>query len=965
MLLGIYGVVIFIIIAALIYEITKLYFSYIVKTQTSPNYPFKLAIISISVPIINFLIPFDNVIIDILNKYLPLDLPINEKSIGTYIIYFLYLLAVIMILFLYNKFSESKVEKELLKEDNYKLEFSNEEIIYNPIFNERIKELFELKFEKNSLLLKYDSLEKVLIGEYSEAFHSHRYIIYCDDCNTNITKDMQKNINTKLEKINESLNDEFHVNYFYFIKEGKFEDSHSKLKCYTENDFIKNIIDFSKYLQKNIELFNNSTTELGGGSISKSFNMPYYNNGKENLTKLLDDWLKEEGHKHIALLASYGMGKTTFLKYYTQYLSTKILENDEFIRYPIFISLTNTSPMSNDGINTKIESFVSNELAVNFKLFKKLMDLGKLVFILDGFDEMGFIGTSKIRFQQFNSIWKLATKNNKILISGRPNYLPTINERKNFLNIVDKELQSSQILPYTEVIELDKFNIDQIENTIHIYYTNKKDATKYLKYIKENKSILDLCSRPSMLHMTMLIMPELYKEYPNKKITSSIIMEKYIEFWISRQESKRITGIFQQNDNVKKDFIKDLFTDLAYKMYIDDTLVYNKNKIENLIDEKLKDLKLNDREDHIEGFKNEIFTSYFIETDYTLDNDDFKFVHKSFFEFFVAKAIIKFIKMNKFSNEIFTMKWSSEILDFIDESVDVLDEKKVFKYPKLILIKNNFIDKYIIIPFTKIFLLKNVVILFFVFYFSIIITLFYKNYNNTLSLSQNNSSITLNEFLILLVILVCIFVIKNRLVKNYRFVSQSFYLEFRKSCDGVKINSMQLRHFLENNKFFRVLENVQFKNYTFEKLNYLKLNFFNSEIENVQIVSSDVRELNFNNCQINKLTFDSSSITKLEFIKCNIENLMFNKISIRKKYIYRYFFLINYILFFFIYKYIFRKEFFYLKRRFVSVERILITFKSNTIDDYSMDQLKSLIRRNNLKKKNINASKEIKDKLFS
>ena len=190
-------------------------------------------------------------------------------------------------------------------------------------------------------------------------------------------------------------------------------------------------------------------------------------------------WLEESSSKHIALLASYGMGKTSFLKYYTMYLSKKLLQGQAVNRFPIFISLTNTSPLSNDGINTSIESFVAKNLGVNYNLFKKLVRLGKVVFILDRFDEIGFMNTKKQRFKQFNSIWKLATKNNKIILSGRPSYIPNIYERKNVLNVLTEKIKSEHYLPYSEEILLEGFNEKQIIKSIKNYYDDEDLIKQY------------------------------------------------------------------------------------------------------------------------------------------------------------------------------------------------------------------------------------------------------------------------------------------------------------------------------------------------------------------------------------------------------------------------------------------------------------------------------------------------------
>ena len=692
----------FVLLSYTLYKIAKLYFNFKSKGQESKHYPITLGITLLSVPLTSKAFAIPSYLIKVFNQYTSLNLPMPKDDWKDMVFYGLYVFAVIALSYIYKlqprdeeRFRDEGGSQKISYPDNTKVEVS-------PHLHKRVQELFELKYEK--LKLTYDEKEKLLVGHYSDAIHSYRYFIYCDGTSKDISKVYQDEVLERLKKLSDDFvaddNTFYEPKYLFFIEEGTFEENDNKyLKCYTEDAFLNVIIDFSSYLQKNIDRFNTQSIDIGGVSLKESFIEPSFNKGATNLKLYFDEWLEEKSLRHISLLADYGMGKTSFLKYYTKYLSEKILEGESFTRYPIFISLTNTSPMSNDGIETKIESFVSKELGVNYALFERLVHLGKIVFILDGFDEMGFIGTAKTRFEQFNSIWQLATTNNKILISGRPSYLPTDFERKNVLNIVESDVTDVQLTPYTEVIELDYFELEQIEETVKIYYEGK-EVEQYMNYINRNRSILDLCKRPSMLHMTMSILPELYSEDSTKVITSSDIMNKYTEYWISRQESKAITGYFTKNDNRKKEFIINFFTELSGEMFKEKTLVISKKVLDELILKEVQKAKMDiaSNEAMFEGFKNELYAGYFIEVDITNVKDDhFKFVHKSLFEFFVSKKIISLIEEKKFSDELMSMDWNREIMDFIDDSIDH-EKYKDSKYPSLIMLRDSWIDKWLFIP---------------------------------------------------------------------------------------------------------------------------------------------------------------------------------------------------------------------------------------------------------------------------
>lgn len=957
----IFILIVLIVLSILIFSIIKLYFNYKKEVQNKGHYPISLGITLLSVPVISGIFSVDIYPILLANKFFNLNLPLPDNN-SKIIFYSIYVLAVIFIIYIYYKFQNNK---EYIKEKiiHNTITYPSTEITFSPFFHERIKELFELKYEKQNLKLFYDEKEQVLIGEYSDAIHKYRYLIYCNIQFEYISKKEQDKILKKLQNIqkdkNNLDNNIYEAKYFYFILNGIFEyNENNELKCFDENSFLNIVIDFSSYLKKNVELFDKQLSDIGRVSFKESFISPKFNNGQKKLEVYLDNWLIEKSYKHISLLADYGMGKTTFLKYYTSYLSKKILAGENFSRYPVFISLTNTSPMSNDGIQIKIQSFVSNELGVNYSLFEKLVHLGKIVFILDGFDEMGFIGTEKTRFEQFNSIWQLATKDNKILISGRPSYLPTEFERKNVLNIVEKELQVSQQNPYTEIVEFDYFQEEEILKTLKVYYSDSKIIQQYFSYIKSNKSVLDLCKRPSMLHMTMSILPDLYEEGFAKKISAASLMNKYVEFWISRQESKNIKGFFNKNDNRKKYFLINFFTNLASQMYEDKTLVVSKRKLDSLITKEIENLNMDiqDRDDIFEGFKNEIYSGYFIEVDINYSKEDnFRFVHKSIFEFFVSKKIINLINEKNFKHNLWSLNWDKEIINFIYSEID-LDKNS--KYPALITLRNSILDKYILIFITN--LKKHELIIFFLITYTILlITSFILENKRTSTVKIDE-----NTFLVLIISLLGFFIFRKfirYLISRFSFISKAYYIEIFKN--NYSISNRKLQHLFDFYKLFKTLDNVSFNNYEFINNYFYDIFFKDSTLKNTKFEKCNFDKIYFYNTDLKNIIFNKSTVKYLKFDNCTFHNINWDNVKFKKKNIIGLkieFFLQKLILFLFLGN----KDLYIFHRKAIS--RIIFSNMTiNNFDEYSINSLKEFIKTNNLKRKNILCDKELKDILFT
>lgn len=973
----IFILIVLIVLSILIFSIIKLYFNYKKEVQNKGHYPISLGITLLSVPVISGIFSVDIYPILLANKFFNLNLPLPDNN-SKMIFYSIYVLAVIFIIYIYYKFQNNK---EYIKEKSVhnEITYPSTEITFSPFFHERIKELFELKYEKQNLKLFYDEKEQVLIGEYSDAIHKYRYLIYCNIISEYISKEEQDEILKKLQNIQKNKNNlddnSYEAKYFYFIPKGDFEEykNNNELKCYDENGFLNIVIDFSSYLKKNIKFFEEQLSDIGGVSFKESFISPKFNKGQKNLEIYLDKWLIEKSYKHISLLADYGMGKTTFLKYYTSYLSKNILNGKQFYRYPVFISLTNTSPMSNDGIQTKIQSFVSKELGVNYALFERLVHLGKIVFILDGFDEMGFIGTEKTRFEQFNSIWQLATKDNKILISGRPSYLPTEFERKNVLNIVEKELELSQQNPYTEIIEFDYFQEEEILKTLKVYYKDLETIKQYFEYIKSNQSVLDLCKRPSMLHMTMSILPTLYKEGLEKKISAASLMNKYIEFWISRQESKNIKGCFNKNDNTKKAFLINFFTKLATQMYENKTLVVSKGKLDTLITKEIENLNMNikDRDEIFEGFKNEIYSGYFIEVDINYSKEDnFKFVHKSIFEFFVSKKIIDLINEKDFKHFLWSINWDKEIIDFIYSEIDL--DKNNCKYPVLISLRNSILDKYLFIPITNI-RFKDLNTIFIpsiaLIYISVSILAIFIGINNDLKFEFDYLYLS-KICLIITIGILMIFIVRklsSYIKTRLSFISKAYFIDIFKN--KYLISSRKFQHFLDFYDLFKIL-NDNLCNYIFKGNDFRIIVFINSNLEKVSFYECLFKKSYFDNNQLKNVNFEKCEIKYLKFNNCifNNVNMETSKFKINNfdtildlSNYYAFAILVNLL----IYKRIFITKRFLIELNRRRIKRIVFSnMNINNFDKNSIDSLKKFIKNNDLKRKNILCDKELKDILF-
>ncbi|NET33762.1 MAG: NACHT domain-containing protein [Cyanothece sp. SIO1E1] len=569
---------------------------------------------------------------------------------------------------------------------------------------ERVKFYFESY--NQGLELQFDQDFKLLYGLLKRGFHRDVFMICLRPevkPNLILEGEIKRTLN-HMDDLLESLfpeleSETFRTNRYFISEKSHFCDHRQKIYTFSESQLLLHLVDFKPYLEELVYKYETdklpfSNPEIVGRkfTLSETFIIPTFNGGEEELQEKLELWLKEDSQRHMALLGDYGTGKTSFLKYFVHDLAKRILSGEEGLRIPIFIPLTGTSPI-HGGIYSKISDFLArNRIIASPELFDRLIYKGQLLFVLDGFDEMGFIGSEEQRFEQLNAIWRIATKGNKILISGRPSYFPNEFEQKEALNILSKSQQQvPQERPYCEKVIIDFFSNEQILSSIKSYFPDPGDFNKYFGFIVQNKSVLDLCRRPSMMHIVREMMPIIFTEYRYKSITSSALINKYVGHWIERQLTKTIISAVK-NERIKKQFIIDFFVDLAGNHYDSSkgSFTLPRGEVKKLLYQKFESLHLSN-DDHIQGFENEIFTGYFLER----FESSFRFVHKSFYEFFVAKKIVSELKDGKYNSKlILDQQWSDEIVSFVLELADEESSTKTqgeANLPKLLLLGNSFI----------------------------------------------------------------------------------------------------------------------------------------------------------------------------------------------------------------------------------------------------------------------------------
>lgn len=245
--------------------------------------------------------------------------------------------------------------------------------------------------------------------------------------------------------------------------------------------------------------------------------------------------------EHLVLLGNYGQGKTVL----THKIVQEMLEHPaDYDRIPILIELRGLSPRNDDELS--LFSRWANRFKAKSEALLELHRAGKLLIILDGFDEMDLVGDTQLLFNHFSQLWALArVPNSQLLIAGRPTLFADDEERRTALGIRDPRID----LPYARALYLDELTPPQTEQVLrNVQPETRTGILNALKSATPNSSFAELASRPSSLYQLSIVWDS---ELADKKdrLNSATVIGSFIEKTYDRQQEKEATVLtsFERN----------------------------------------------------------------------------------------------------------------------------------------------------------------------------------------------------------------------------------------------------------------------------------------------------------------------------------------------------------------------------------------------------------------------------------
>ncbi len=245
---------------------------------------------------------------------------------------------------------------------------------------------------------------------------------------------------------------------------------------HTADQVSSQLIDFRQYMRGQISAFSED-------GLDAYYVRPVTESG-EDLEAMIQSWIDGESSRPVAILAGYGMGKTSFVRKLACLLAREAL-SDPAKRIPIFIPLSEISGEQDlEGLMGKLLAAQHRPPGYHFDLFLELNRRGRFVVILDGFNEMKHTISWSEFAHNFSQLCRLTTPKAKGILLGRPSAL--LSEDEELFVLRGKRREGNQIFtvegaPDYQELRLRHFSSEQALDFIRRYATYRSEIDAALR----------------------------------------------------------------------------------------------------------------------------------------------------------------------------------------------------------------------------------------------------------------------------------------------------------------------------------------------------------------------------------------------------------------------------------------------------------------------------------------------------
>ncbi|MFK0122425.1 NACHT domain-containing protein [Streptomyces nigra] len=377
------------------------------------------------------------------------------------------------------------------------------------------------------------------------------------------------------------------------------------------------------------------------------------------LEPLVQRWLRDDRiTQSLAVIGSYGTGKSSFARKLAHSCAVSF-DKSATGRIPLLIELRNF------GGHQTIEGLVIHEIqqrygtAWTFQTFKRLNESGRLLLILDGFDEMKHGMTQEALFHSFEQIGRLSKGKAKVIICGRPTVFSSDEEQAKIL-VGKPATYIEQATGYLQ-IDIAPFSHEDTITFLRRFCLSRTPSIAGLLETKlpqlqrlasENDEIARLLARPVHLPMIAELIPNL--EISADSLKRAKVYEGFIQLCIEREIRKQAAPRPSAEEHAR--FAQELA--LTMLRSGESRSVRYSEVTDVLVLPFLR------KGQEIDECRRELISACFLERKAP---DVLYFPHKSFAEFLVAQALLRRVRLGTAGTSGLGTAMSAEVVSFFQE----------------------------------------------------------------------------------------------------------------------------------------------------------------------------------------------------------------------------------------------------------------------------------------------------------
>jgi WD40 repeat protein len=431
----------------------------------------------------------------------------------------------------------------------------------------------------------------------------------------------------------------------------------SNVRCYTHDDLERALIDFSPYLNRLISEF--ASSPLASTYVDQRVVPESAPDSPADLLAYALRWAKGEGNRLWVLLGDYGTGKTAFTRRFAFELARIATHEQADAPIPLLVNLRDWSTKASlaDVLHELWHARTGERR--DPAIFTHLLARGRIVLILDSFDEMGVAQAHRNVVEQFRSLISATAQAgdnvlaNRVLITCREQFF---RDREDVVKAAAGHSDSLAPLEqaaraYAGRIDLlPRFNNEQI-----LEYLTKRlgpgagaEAWNKIDSIYDLKSLAD---RPQLIEIIIGSLPRL--SAGGQAVTAGALYLEYTNAWL---DDPSIRPADRQSSS---DELRCILETLALELWHREGQQIHYRDLSSLVGRP----EVRGRHDPV-NLDVELRTAAFLSRS---PDGYYRFSHRSFLEFFMARALLRAVQDDTLPDALARPALSLEVCSFVHD----------------------------------------------------------------------------------------------------------------------------------------------------------------------------------------------------------------------------------------------------------------------------------------------------------